>query len=140
VKRTARDTGLPEATIRRWKQVWEAEGPPDTTEVQVAVSDFLTDAKRIRNKALMELERLIDAQQVKANDLNNVMGTLADKIDRANGLANSRVEHRITLPSPEELRAALAGLTDGARELAQSRQEEIIDAQFVEQPALPAGS
>lgn len=141
VKRTARETGVPEATVRRWKQEWEQDGPPNTEEVELAAGDWLEVAADTRWLAIQDLRRQIQEGRAKPGELNAIIGTLTDKIDRAAGIALGRVEHKVTLPSPEELRAALTeGLLKPALALAQQRQEEIIDAEFVEeQPALPAG-
>lgn len=139
VKRTARETGVPENTVRRWRDVWKTEGPPRIEEVQKAVGDFIEDSERVRNKALMEIERQIDAQELKGAALVTAYGVITDKIDRAKGLATGKIEHVHTLPSAEEARELMRGFFEGGRQMAAEREQEIIEAEVVEQPALPAG-
>ena len=137
VKRTARDTGVPESTVRRFKQDFEQNGPPSLEEVEQEVGDFLSDAERVRHKALLELERKIPDATPSA--LVATVGVLTEKIGLVRGLATGRVEHVHSLPSPDEIRAALAGVVQGAIDASRQRQEEIIDADFEEQAtkALP---
>jgi hypothetical protein len=67
-----------------------------------------------------------------------VLGILDDKIARAKGLADRVTEHKITLPSRDDIVAALEGLRQGAIEAAVARDEVIVEAEVVEQKALPA--
>jgi hypothetical protein len=141
VNRTARDTGVPNATIRRWVSIWDTEGPPDTAEVEAAAGDFLAEADSLRMMGLKalkgKLELLVkEPGAVNVAQVTTMIGILTDKIDRASGIALGRVEHHLTLPSPEELRAALAGLTAGAIEQARAHQQDIVDAEFVEEEPL----
>ena len=141
VKRTARETSVPENTVRRWRDDWATNGPPSVEEVETAVEDFVSTATEVRNEALLEIRRQIKAGEMKGAALVTAFGVLTDKIDRAKGLALGKVEHTVTLPSPDEIREALAGVFAGALQAAQQRQEEIIDAEVVdEQAALPSGS
>lgn len=142
VKRTARDTGVPESTVRSWKQKWETEGPPAMGAVEDAVTDFTTDAERVRNKALIAIEGKIP--DAKVGELTTLVGVLDDKIQRAKGLAIGRVEHVHSLPPAEEIRKALGAVLDGALALASKREGEIVDAEIIEveeqaQKALPPG-
>lgn len=139
VKRTARETGVPENTVRRWKEFWRVNGPPRQEEVAVAVEDFVTESEKVRNKALREIERQIDAHELKGAALVTAYGVLTDKIDRAKGLATGKVEHTLTLPSAEEARELMKGFLEAGQQMAARREEEIIEAEIVEQPALPAG-
>lgn len=135
VKRTARDTGVTETTVRRWKKEFETN-PPSTDDVVVAqaVSDFITDAKRVRNKAVKEIERQIDAREFKGAALVTVVGVLDDKIARVeNPVSKSQVDHVHHLPSADEVRALLGGLSRGAIESARERQSELVDAELTEQ-------
>jgi transposase-like protein len=136
VKRTARETGIPENTVRRWRDEWKKEGPPSVEHVEEAVGDFVNDAERVRNKALLAIEKKIP--DAKVSELNNTVGILTDKIDRARGLVDRRVvEHQ--LPSPDDIRAALGAFADEMQKLSRQREAEIVDAEIVEQPALPSG-
>lgn len=143
VKRTARDTGIPESTVRSWKNKWETEGPPDIGAVEDAVTDFTADAERVRNKALLAIEGKIDTAKV--GELTTLVGVLDDKIQRAKGLAIGRVEHVHTLPPADQIREALGAVLDGALAIASKREGEIVDAEIIAveeqapRKALPAG-
>lgn len=138
LKRTARDMGVPPGTLRRWRSDWETE-PPAVAEVEQAANDFFEVADRLRLKALARIERMIDADEGKMGELNAVAGTLTDKIDRARGLATSRIEHQHHLPPADELRALLVPYMQNMQRLSEARDAEIVEAEIVEQPALSAG-
>jgi hypothetical protein len=131
-KRTSRETLVPEATIRMWKKGWEVE-PPNVEDIIEATGDFVEDAKRVRNKALMEMERKIPEATPSA--LVAMVGVLTEKIALAQGLATRKVEVEHTLPSPEEMRDLMQGFVQGAISAAKQRQEDIIDAELVALPA-----
>jgi transposase-like protein len=137
VKRTSRETGVPENTVRRWKKEFE-ESPPSTELVETAVGDFVGDAERVRHKALLKIEALIDGDKVKVGELNNTVGILTDKIDRARGLDVKRVEHEHRL-DPASVREALVGFMQDMQQMSRAREVEIVEAEVVEQAALPAG-
>jgi len=140
VKRTSRETGVPENTVRRWRNEFR-ENPPAIEAVTEAAGDFIEDADRVRHKALLLIEKKVDAGDAKLNELNNTVGILTDKIDRARGLGDSRrVEHSHQISAPDELRALMGDFVAGMKELATNREAEIMDAEIVEQPALPSGS
>lgn len=134
VKRTARDTGIPESTVRSWKQKWEAGEPPPS--VEIAISDFVEDAERVRDKALVAVEEKIPLAKV--GELTTLIGVLTDKIDRARGMATGRVEHVYALPPADEIRRTLTEVFEGARLAAANREAEIIDAEVIEEQALKA--
>jgi transposase-like protein len=145
VKRTARETAVPEATVRRWKNEFE-ENPPTPEAVAEAVEDFLNDAKRVRNKALLEIERQIDAQMFKGAALVTVVGVLDDKITRVEGVVSKhQVDVQHHLPSAEEARELMGSLLQGALAAGRERQTELVESGLQEQaedaewrPALPA--
>lgn len=141
VKRTARDTGVPISTIRRWRDEWNRqENLPDVSVLEEAVGDFADKAESIRWKALIALEANIHT--AKPHDLIKVIGILDDKITRARGLADRTVEHRHTLPSADELRELVGAFIEGSKQAALDRADDVIDAEIVEQaelPALPSG-
>jgi transposase-like protein len=132
VKRTARDTGLPESTIRNWRDMWAEDGPPDVADVTLVVTDFVANAERVRDKALTVLEGKLDAATPSA--LIAVVGTLQDKVSIARGLATSRTEVQHALPSPEEIAKTLGAVLQGAIQAAQARDADIIDAELIELP------
>lgn len=133
VKRTARESGVPEATVRRWKREFEVSGPPVMEEDLLAeIGDFLEEGERVRWKALKVLDHKI--ADAKPSELITVIGVLTDKIDRARGLAIGKVEHVHALPSPDEIRDSLSAAFQGVLEAAKQRQEEIIDAEIHELP------
>jgi transposase-like protein len=138
VKRTARETGVPENTVRRWKQQFEQDGPPNTDLVEVEAGDFIEDAERVRHKALRKIEQRIDADDAKLNELNTTVGILTDKIDRVK-LPNRQVDHVHHLPPADQIREVMAAFAQRQLEMARNREEEIVDAEIVEQPALPSG-
>jgi transposase-like protein len=141
IKRTSRDTGIPVSTLRRWRDEWtRQENLPSHSAVTEAMGDFADKAETIRWKALVELERQLST--AKPGDLIKIVGILDDKITRARGLADRTVEHRHTLPSPEELVALVSGFAEATRQAALERADDIIDAEIVEQAprrALPSG-
>jgi transposase-like protein len=147
VKRTARDLGYPENTVRRWKKDWEQNGPPSTDELEVAVGAFLERATSVRDDALtvidMKLQLLKkDPDKAKLAELTTVLGVLDDKITRASGLATSRTEHTLALPSGDELVAPLIEAFKAVQQLTAQREGEVIeDAEYsdVERKALPSG-
>ena len=52
VKRTARETGVPENTVRRWKKWFEDNGPPNLEEVEAQAGDFVATANEVRFLAI----------------------------------------------------------------------------------------
>lgn len=131
VKRTARDTGIPEQTVRRWKGEFE-ENPPAQDLVAPIAADIVKDMDRVRRMALSEMERKILGGEAKLAELNTVFGTLTDKMNILDGLATSRVDHTLTLPSADEIRAVLLPAIQASIDAAAERQQDIIDADVVE--------
>lgn len=141
IARTARDTNVPENTVRGWKREWEENGPPDGV-LALAVDqagDFVAQAEVVRDEALAIMRsKLPDAR---VSELNSVVGTLDDKITRMRGLAMGRVEHVHTQAvAPEELGAQIGEYLVNAVTAARQRQAEVFEV--VEEPgeliALPA--
>lgn len=139
VKRTARETGVPENTVRRWRNEFQKEGPPSTDLVQSATQDFVGEAEVVRNLALQRIRDLIPTSE-KINELNNTVGILTDKIDRARGLDRPQATSPNGEPTADLIRAAIGSFVDGMKELSRAREAEIVDAELVEQVALPRGS
>jgi len=139
VKRTARDLGLPVSTLRRWRDDWEkSKNLPAAEDLIQATGDFLEDAERVRNLALTKMEAKLHNGEGTVAQIATVMGILDDKIARAKGLADRVTEHKITLPSRDEIVAALSGLQQGAIEAAAARDEVIVEAELAEPMGLPA--
>lgn len=138
VKRTARDLNMPISTVRRWRDEWEASGPPDTTQVEAEVTDFVEHAERVRDKALVALESKLEDATPSA--LVATVGMLQDKISLARGLATQRTETVHALPPAEDIAKALSTAMTAALHASHQRDEEIIDAEVIEIPtkALPA--
>jgi transposase-like protein len=136
VKRTAKEMHIPPSTVRKWRDDWEQGiNIPSVDEIQASSGEFVEEATRVRNLALIELERKIPTAT--AATLANVIGTLDDRISRAKGVADKITEHKITLPSREEIIEALASLQQQAIDAAISREQEIVEAEVVELRALP---
>lgn len=143
VKRAARDTGLPVATVRDWKRKWDTEGaPPEVTEapeMNMAVDSFVEDASRVRDLALARLEQVVETSD-KPRDLATVIGILDDKITRARGLPTSRTE---TLSvgiegTPEQVQALFTNWAQKSIADASTRASDVIEVQaevMREQPA-----
>jgi transposase-like protein len=130
-KRTARDTGIPLATLRYWIK-HPGSAPPSDEQVQAAVDSFVGDAQRIRDAALSKLEGLVESDQVSARELITVVGVLDDKITRASGLPTQRTEHQHALPTREELQTVLGAAIGGMIEMAERRDREVVDGEVVE--------
>lgn len=144
LKRTARDTGIPEPTIRRWRNEWASGGPPDLDMVEKAAIDYVSEAEKVRDLSLQRIRERLESSSVKVQgtlpQLATVFGIVTDKIDRARGLDKRVVEHQLALPSPDEIRGALTALVVGVQQGHAAREEEIEDAEIIEEPrALPAG-
>ena len=136
VKRTAGELGMPVSTVRDMKRQFDSSGPPQEEYVTVAAGEFIKVAEQARDFALSTL--LVKIPNAKPNELITIIGVLDDKLARARGLADRTVEHRHTLPSPDEIREAMTGVVQGAIAASKQREEDIIDAE-IEQVALPPG-
>lgn len=134
IKPTARSTGIPAPTIRRWRDEWAKVGVPESISVELEpiMSDFITDALRVRAKLLYRLEALVDEGKVSANHVATAIGIISDKIRSYEAARESRkVEHTITLPSSEELKELMSGVLGGVVESARTRAAEL---EAIEEP------
>lgn len=137
VKRTARELSIPVSTVRKWRDDWDKGiNVPSTDEIEASSGEFVDDATRVRNLALIELERKLP--NATAAQLVTVVGVLDDKIARAKGVADRVTEHRVTLPSRDEIVQALEGLHQQAIDAAVTREQEIVEAEVVSIKALPS--
>lgn len=137
IERTHRETGVPAQTIRDWRKQWERDGvPPEIVQAaDDATDNFVEDAVRVRNKALRELERQVDGQEMKGRDLIVAVGVLDDKLTRAKGLPTSRSEQTVVAIDAAQVRAQLTGFVRGALEMAREREADIIEVEAIEEPA-----
>jgi transposase-like protein len=130
IKRTARHLGIPMSTIRRWRDLWEHEGGvPESVQLEIApaTADFLTDAKRVRNKLLARMEQLADnGDKLLLRDVATSIGILSDKVRAYESINDvKKVEHSLVLPDPEELRELMMGAVEGVVGAAQKRAAEL---------------
>lgn len=138
VKRTARDTGVAEQTIRDWKKSWEREGVPATVQAALpaALEDFASRAESIREKMLDQLEAAVLNDKLSGRDLITGIGVLTDKLRISRGEATSRtdqtVEHTVNY---EEISKKVQEFMDRALSAGASRDVEIVDAEWHEQAA-----
>jgi transposase-like protein len=141
VKRTARETGVPEQTVRNWKKEGNSVSASVALAVPLAEDEFVKEASLIRSKALKLIEQKIEDGDAKVGELNAVVGTLTDKIRLINGEATSRTESVHHGPSPEEFGARLLAYVEDAANAQALRQADIIDAEFEETEVveLPSG-
>lgn len=135
VKRTAKDTGVPIATVRDWKRKWESEGFPKNMEELTSFvrDDFIGEATEVRWLMLEHLREKAERRELNGRDLLMGIGILTDKINVLSGMATSRTEHvELSLPDPQELAKALATFIGQTVESAVVREEEIEEAEFTE--------
>lgn len=143
IKRTARDTTVAPATLRRWRDqqamalVSSSAPAASPAAVSAAVTGFVDNAERVRDLALARMEVLIVEGAVTAPQLNAIVGTLTDKVNGAKGIPGQHVQHTLALPKPEDLRDLLTGFGEALFQSAQRRHDEIVDAEVVEALELP---
>ena len=131
IKRTARETGVPVNTVRRWKtQNAQGAGPPPAV-VAAAVGEFVDEAKEVRGMALSLLKAKLAAGDVDARTAVTIVGILDDKVRLATGMPTNRTEHVNTLPPVEEVRGLLEGYGRALLEGATRRNDEIVEAEVV---------
>lgn len=127
VYRTSKNLGIPNTTVKRWKEEWERGGVPE--EVQTAlipvVTDFLEDTTRIRNKLLAKIEELLDQDRMTPAQVATAFGILTDKIRAYENIPTQKVEHSLSLPAPEQLRELFLGAVEGVVEAATQRAADI---------------
>jgi hypothetical protein len=112
--------------------------------IEQEATGYIGEAEVVRNLALRRIKERLESDNVKEQgtlpQLATVYGIVTDKIDRARGIADRTVEHRHSLPSPDEIRGALTALVAGVQQGHAAREEEIEDAEIIEEPrALPPG-
>ncbi len=129
IKRTARNSGYDESFVRRCKVQWEREGVPESVVEAAApiVSEFMTDAIRIRGKLLQKLEEALDrGDRATIPQYTTGIGVLSDKIRAYEAISEvQRVEHSFQLPPPDELRELFSGVLADVLQAARTRTAEI---------------
>lgn len=147
IGRASRETGIPEQTLRNWRQEWETSGlPQEIEEVAEKVADDIVSAyEHVRSLAVEQLSAALRRGDVKPRELATIIGILDDKIVRAKGLATSRQEVVHTLPDAKVVREIMTSLVRGALEAAAERDQElleadIIDGEIIEQAPKALGS
>jgi hypothetical protein len=148
VAQTSRDTGVPEQTVREWRNAWKKDPPNfDAVMVEQVHSDFLTVAESTRDLLMVKYREAVERGEVKPDKFPLHIAILTDKVNLLRGLATSRSESTLALPSPEETRKLAENLVSavrGAIDKAQEREQDIIEVvDYVEEQApkaLPSGS
>ena len=139
VKRTARDTGFSETTVRRWKKEFDTN-PPDREAVVEAVEsgDYVDKLRSTRDEALKWLRKKIP--DASARDLGTIYGILTDKLARIEQVGSDTEHHHFHhLPPSDEVAELLTGLSQGAISDTRRRQTELEETKLREQPALMPG-
>ena len=138
VKRTSRETGFPESTVRRWKKEFEAH-PPDPEAIKATVESgaYVETLRSARDEALAHLRKKIP--EASARDLGTIYGILEDKLTRIEGLNRDNEHHHFHhLPPAAEVAELLTGLSANAITDSRRREAELTDTNLREQLALPA--
>ena len=139
VKRTSRESGVAEQTVRDWKKSWERGGVPATVQATLpsALDDFSTKAESIRDRMLDSLEALVLNDDLSGRDLIVGIGVLTDKLRITRGEATSRTENTVQhVLSPQELGKRVQEALDHALDAGVHRDVEILDAEWDEQADL----
>ncbi|HEX5914828.1 MAG TPA: hypothetical protein VFY54_17040 [Rubrobacter sp.] len=134
IVRASKETGVPEQTIRNWKQKWEKSGiPSEVQEVTEKVADDIVESfENVRALAVEQLTAALRRGEVKPRELATIIGILDDKIVRAKGLATSRQEVVHTLPDAKVAREIMQAMVRGAIEGAAQREQEILEADIID--------
>lgn len=140
VKRTARETDVPENTVRRWRDEWLKNGRPEHEVLEAAVVETVANDERVANKALIRMEEMIDNKEGTLAQVTTAYGVLRDKMDRAKGLLPNGAGNDTQQLDRESIRELLVGYTQAMVTLSAARETEIIEAEIVEQPALPVSN
>ena len=133
VARTHRDTGVPEQTVRDWKGQFEKDGPPNLEVVSELHTDFLTTAERVRDKLIENYEKALDNGKISPDKMPIHIGILTDKVQLLKGMATSRSEGTVALPSPQAMRELAGGVFDAmlnAVSKQDERSSDIIDGDY----------
>lgn len=140
IKRTARHLNMPVSTVRSFRDKWREEGLPNEVAeaIPVVVGEFIADAERIRDKLLVALEDAVDRGQMKPREIVTALGVLTDKIRAAKGLDTRKVEHTLSLPDAQQMRELFAGVIGEVVGAAETRNQELEDADIIDGTWEPA--
>lgn len=142
--KVSRETGIPEQTVRDWKKSWDKDGGPPQELLDAAQhlsAEFVEQATSVRDILLEQYRAALQRGEIKPDKMPIHIGIFDDKIRLHKGLATSRTESVSALPNPEQIVSLLGAIAARAVEAADRRDEDIIDAEVVEQPkGLPASS
>jgi len=141
VKRTNRETGVAEQTIRDWKKQAEREEltAPVVAALPAAREDVAKQMEGIRDKMLENLEAKVLNDELSGKDLLVGIGILTEKLLLLRGEATSRTEATVkTAVDPAEVAQLVQGYMGRALSAAQQRDEEIVDAEWHEEQAAQA--
>jgi transposase-like protein len=131
VKRTARETGIPRATVVNWHKTWEREGYPEPVEALVdeEIGDFLETASAVRWEMIEALKERVDRRELTGRDLITGIGVLTDKINILSGLATSRTERvDVSTPDSNDLAKKLLEYVTETSKRSKERKEEISES------------
>ncbi len=137
VDRSSKETKIPISTVRLWAQDWKVNGCPSNIEsLAIGVArTWIHEALELQD-AVLERMKMVIPNSSDLRALVTAFSTLNDKTTRAQGFATERVEHKHTLPSPEEQEALMDNLIKSLH-----RSPDItIDAEEVEQAGIPAST
>lgn len=128
VKRTSRETGVAEQTVRDWKKQAERGDTPATVEAALpaVVSEFAKNTERVRDLMLDQLEAAVLNNEVKGRDLIVGIGVLTDKLRITRGEATSRTETVEKPPTAEALGAALKEYLERSFDAGEKRDADIV--------------
>lgn len=132
IRKTARETGVPISTVRDFRDKWESEGYPETTQelVPIARETFLEKAKEVRFLMIERLREKVERGDATTRDLIEGIKALTDKINVMEGLATNRTEVvQNTLPDAKELAKELASFVNETVDAAVDRSLAI-DAEW----------
>lgn len=102
-RETSRETGIPLATVIDIVKKHEEE--PEYVRLRAEKrTEFSNSASRVMKKALARLEKAIDDPEnnIPANHLTTVIGTLYDKIALTDGRATENIAVEVKLPAGGE--------------------------------------
>jgi hypothetical protein len=85
------------------------------------------EQSKSRDKLLVKFEEAVDAGLLKPEKMPIAIGILDDKVRLHRGLATTRSESTVALPSSDEVRELFSGLIRGAITAATERQDEVIE-------------
>lgn len=144
VYKTAKETGVHEATLRTWVKKWQNEGVPEVIldKIPDIVEAEVDQWSSVRNKALQKLLSLIpQATERQLSALANIAGMAEDKVRMIQGLPTNRTETvQRNLPNAEDVNKFIDGLVNAQKKRTEEIDSSEVEIIRVEQPkGLPEG-